>query len=155
MLLAPKQNKSVIAGGSISPKSSKEVHIWTTTWDFQQYGCATSRGSDQHAHTHSLTSPSNSPCLLSYWMNSIKFHFLKWRVDRLTCAYSCQNATLLEISCRSSYLKNWRCYRNVEVQCYGSYKRMLWSLKRSNYLKWRSDTAKGENLIKIKQTYFR
>ena len=31
--------------------------------------------------------------------------FLKRRVHKLTCAYSCQNATLLEISCRSSFLK--------------------------------------------------
>ena len=30
---------------------------------------------------------------------------LKRRVHRLTCAYSCQNATLLEISCRSLYFK--------------------------------------------------
>ena len=75
---------------------------------------------------------------------------LKRRVHRLTCAYSCQNATLLEISCRK--LKMWQAI--VEVQFYGSYERMLLSPMRSNKLKWRNDIVKGENLIKIKTKVF-
>ena len=53
---------------------------------------------------------------------------LKRRVHRLSCAYSCQSATLLEISCRSSYLKKLKRWQAiVEVQCYGSNERMLLS----------------------------
>ena len=38
LLLAQKQNKSVIARRSITLQDSKEVYIWATTWDFQQCG---------------------------------------------------------------------------------------------------------------------
>ena len=55
---------------------------------------------------------------------------LKRRVHRLTCAYSCQNVTLLEISCRSSILKTEE-IAIVEVQRYGSDERILVSPKRS------------------------
>ena len=57
---------------------------------------------------------------------------LKRRVHRLTCAYSCQNVTLLEISCRSSYFKKNEEITIVEVQRYGSDERNLVSPKRSN-----------------------
>ena len=47
----------------------------TRTWDFQQCGSSTSKGSDQPVHMHSLirafASRLNILGLFSYWQNSI------------------------------------------------------------------------------------
>ena len=61
--------------------------------------CATSKASDQPAHTRSLirafASRLNTLWVLSYWRVSK----LKRRPHRLVWVYTCQNATLLEITC--------------------------------------------------------
>ena len=68
--------------------------------------CATSKASDQPAHTRSLirgfASRLSILWLLSYWLNTIWSSKLKSRLHRLFRVYTCQNATLLEISCTGS-----------------------------------------------------
>ena len=69
--------------------------------------CATSKGSDQPAHTRSLigaiASRLNILWVLSYWPNITWSLYAKRRLHRLIWVYTCQNATLLEITCRGSY----------------------------------------------------
>ena len=65
--------------------------------------CATNKCSDQPAHTRSLIrafarSLTILP-VLSYWLNFI----WSWRLYRLVWAYTCQNATFLEISYCGSF----------------------------------------------------
>ena len=88
MLLAQKQNKSVIAGRSISLKSSKEVHILATTWDFQQCGkCDKQRLRSAWAYAQSDQSLEYS--MAGNLLNEQHLvSFLKRRVHRLTCAYT-------------------------------------------------------------------
>ena len=68
--------------------------------------CATSKASDQPAHTRSLTRgfPSclNILWVLRYWLNTILNFKLKRGLHRLVWVYTCQNVTLLEITCRGS-----------------------------------------------------
>ena len=63
--------------------------------------CATSKGSDQPAHTRILirafASSLNILWLLSYWPNIIWVSKLKRRLHQLVWVYTCQNATWLEI----------------------------------------------------------
>ena len=65
--------------------------------------CATSKGSDQPAHRRGLikafASRLNILLLLGYWLNSILVSMPKRRHHRLIWVYTCQNATLLEITC--------------------------------------------------------
>ena len=65
--------------------------------------CATSKVSDQPAHTRSLVrafaSRLNILWVLSYWLNISWGSKLKRRLHRLVWVYTCQNATLLEIIC--------------------------------------------------------
>ena len=69
--------------------------------------CATSKASDQPAHTRSLIRAFASHLsilwLLSYWLTQFGVSKLKRRLHRLVWVYICQNATLLEISCTGSY----------------------------------------------------
>ena len=68
--------------------------------------CATSKASNQPAHTHSLirafASHLNIVWVLSYWLNTFGVSKLKRRLQRLVWVYTCQNATLLEITCHGS-----------------------------------------------------
>ena len=68
--------------------------------------CTTSKGSDQPAHKRSLirafASCLNILWLLSYWLNIIWSSKLKRRLHRLIWVHSCQNATLLDITCHGS-----------------------------------------------------
>ena len=70
--------------------------------------CATSKGSDQPAHTRSLiraiASRLNILWVLSYWLNIIWSFKLKRGLYRLVWVYTCQNTTLSEITCRGSYV---------------------------------------------------
>ena len=70
--------------------------------------CATSKASDQPAHTRSLirvfACRLASLWLLSYWLNTFGVSKLKRRLQRLVWVYTCQNVKLLEISCRGSNL---------------------------------------------------
>ena len=70
--------------------------------------CATSKGSGQLAHTGSLirafASRLNILWLLSYWPTAFGVSKLKKRLHRLVRVYTCQNATLLEITCCGSIL---------------------------------------------------
>ena len=70
--------------------------------------CATSKDSDQSVHTRSLTrafaSYLNILWVLSYWLYTIWSFQLKRRLHRLVWVYTCQNATLLEITCHGSNL---------------------------------------------------
>ena len=81
---------------------------WAKTWDFNNFVCATSKASDQPAHTHSLirafASCLNILWVLSYWPNIIWISKLKRRLHRLVWDFTCQNATLLEITCHGSYI---------------------------------------------------
>ena len=62
--------------------------------------CATSKASDQPAHTRSLSRAFASR------LNILRVGVskLKMRLQRLVRVYTCQNATLLEISCTGSIL---------------------------------------------------
>ena len=77
---------------------------------FNNVVCATSKASDQPAHMRSLIRAFahrlNILWVLSYWAK------LERRLHRLVWVYSCQNATLLEITCRGSIMQlygkfNW------------------------------------------------
>ena len=72
-------------------------HIWAQHEISNNVVCATSNGSDRPAHTRSLirdfASHLNILWLLSYWPR---------RLHRLVWVYSCQNSSLLEITCRGS-----------------------------------------------------
>ena len=69
--------------------------------------CATSKGSDQPAHTRSLirafASRLNILWVLSNDWTSFGVSKLKRRLHRLAWVYTCQNTTLLEITCHGSY----------------------------------------------------
>ena len=72
--------------------------------------CATSKASDQPAHMRSLirvfASHLNILWLSIYWLNILcSFYALKG-LHRLVWVYTCQNATLLEITCRGSTYSN-------------------------------------------------
>ena len=73
--------------------------------------CATSKGSDQPAHTRRLTrafaSHLNILWLLSYWQNIIWSFKLKRKLHWLVWVYTCQNATLLETTSRHIYAAMW------------------------------------------------
>ena len=68
--------------------------------------CATSKDSDQPAHTRSLIRAfacrMNILWLLSYWPNMIWVFKLKRKLHRLVWVYTCQPVTLLETSCHGS-----------------------------------------------------
>ena len=70
---------------------------------------------------------------------------LKRRVHRLTCAYSCQNATLFEISCRSSYLT----FVKTEEMTGDSWSTVLRILQESVIV------TKEIKLIKIEKRYYK
>ena len=75
--------------------------------------CATSKASDQPAHTRSLIRAFASRLsilwLLSYWLNTINFGVSKHnrRLRRLVRVYTCQNVKLLEISFHGSIFQNY------------------------------------------------
>ena len=74
--------------------------------------CATSKASDQPVHMHSLirvfASPLNILWVQGYWLNIIWSLQLKRRLYRLILVYTCQNATLLEITCHGSNNFVWK-----------------------------------------------
>ena len=69
--------------------------------------CATSKASDQPAHTRSLirafASRLNVQRVLSYWLNIIWSFLAKRRLHMLVWVYTCQNTALLEITCHGPY----------------------------------------------------
>ena len=74
--------------------------------------CATSKASDQPAHTRSLIRAFASR-LSILWVLSLTWFGvskLKMRLHRLVWVYNCQNATLLEITCRGSKFYHFLCY---------------------------------------------
>ena len=70
--------------------------------------CVTRKASDQPAHTRSLiiafACHLNSLRVLSTDCTSFEVSKLKKRLHSLFRVYTCQNATLLEITCRSSFV---------------------------------------------------
>ena len=54
------------------------------------------------------------PAVLSYWLKSFGVSKLKRRLHRLVWVYTCQKATLLEITCRGSFMVK-------QLSSYGSY----------------------------------
>ena len=76
--------------------------------------CATSKGSDLPAQMRSpiraFPSRLNILWLLSCWPTAFRVSMLMRRLQRLIWVYSCQNATLLEIACRGSYV-----YTNIII----------------------------------------
>ena len=66
------------------------------TWDFQQCDTSNQRGSDQPAQS--------DQSLWQLFEYSHELPKLKMRLHRLIWVYSCQNATLLEITCCGSYI---------------------------------------------------
>ena len=86
-------------------------HNWGMAWDFQQCGMCDQqrlRPLVQPAHTRSLirafASRLISLWLLSYWLNIFGVSKLRRSLHRLVWVYTYQNATLLEITCHSSYV---------------------------------------------------
>ena len=75
-------------------------------WVYTCGMCGCSEGSDQPAHMGSLiwafASRLNILWVLSYWQTAFGVSMHKRRLHRLVCVYTCQNATLLEITCRGS-----------------------------------------------------
>ena len=74
--------------------------------------CATSKGSAQPAQTRSLIRAFarrlNILWVSSFWLNIMWNFYVQKRLHMLVWVYTCQNATLLEITCRGSninYLK--------------------------------------------------
>ena len=65
--------------------------------------CATSKGSDQPAHTRSLIRAFASR--LNILIKLLLEHKLKRRLHKLHGVHSCQNATLLQITCDDSFVK--------------------------------------------------
>ena len=82
---------------------SKLVTLWQ---NFLDPPIATHKGSNQPAHTRSLIRAFANRLrilwLLSYWSKSFGVSKLKRRLHRLAWVYTCQNATLLETTCRGS-----------------------------------------------------
>ena len=72
--------------------------------------CATSKGSDQPAHTRRLIRAFASRLTILWVLATDRRSFgvskLKRRPHRLVWVYTCQNATLLEITCHGSNVKN-------------------------------------------------
>ena len=71
--------------------------------------CATSKASDQPAHTHSLIRAFASRLNILMLLNSTDWTSfvvskLKKRLHRLVWVHTCQNATLLDITCHGSIL---------------------------------------------------
>ena len=79
--------------------------VWAVTWYFQHVVFATSKASNQPAHTRSLiggfAGPLNILGVLSYW-TSFGVSKLNSMLHRLVWVYTSQYATLLEITCRGS-----------------------------------------------------
>ena len=67
---------------------------------FNNVVCATSKASDQPAHTRSLIRAFASRLSILWSFGVFK---LKRRLQKLVWVYTCQNATLLEISCTGSF----------------------------------------------------
>ena len=70
--------------------------------------CATSKASDQPAHTRSLIRAFyeySATCRTSFGVSK-----LKRRLHRLVRVYTCQNATLLEITCRGSKYRKFHIF---------------------------------------------
>ena len=65
--------------------------------------CATSKASDPPAHTRSLIRAFASSLNILLTEHHLKFLSSKGGLHRLVCVYTCQNGTLLEITCRGSY----------------------------------------------------
>ena len=79
------------------------LHNLASAWDFQQFGmCDQQRLSLIRAFANRL----NILWVLSYWWTSFGVSKLKRSLHRLVWVYTCQNATLLEITCRGSFLFN-------------------------------------------------
>ena len=92
---------------------------------------ATSKASDQPAHTRSLirtfASRLNILWLLSYWLNTICCSLAK-HGTALFWVYTCQNTTLLEITCRGSFSNANSFWRHVR----GTYSLKLMYSRRYN-----------------------
>ena len=87
------------------------MYLWIEPWHeiSNNVVCAASKGSDQPAHTCSLirafVGHLNILWLLSYWPNIILRFKIKRRLHRLFWVCTCQNATLLETTCRGSIIQ--------------------------------------------------
>ena len=88
------------------------INIWAATWDFKQYGAC-----DQQ-RLRPACAVLSEPLLVTWIFydyyatdgTSFGVSKLKRRQHRIVWVYSCQNATLLEITCRGSFvLYVWRC----------------------------------------------
>ena len=68
--------------------------------------CATSKASDQPAHTRSLIRAFGSPLKDSMSVKLLTEHHLEFlrRLHRLVWGYTCQNATLLIFTCHGSII---------------------------------------------------
>ena len=68
--------------------------------------CGTSKASDQRSLIRAFASRLNILRILSYWPNIVGVSKLKRRLHRLVRVYTCQTATLFEMTCcGSSYRK--------------------------------------------------
>ena len=91
-------------------------HKCAVTWDYHEITnnvvCATCKGSDQPAHTRRLIRTFACRLIiilvLSYWSNVIRFSKLNRRLHRFVWVNTCQNGTLLEITCHGSNIPDYR-----------------------------------------------
>ena len=89
-------------------ETSKTRSIWAVKGDYQHCGMYDQQSLRSACVTRSLirafASGLNILWVLSYWLNIIGVSKPKGRLQRLVWVYTCQNATLLEITCRGSYM---------------------------------------------------
>ena len=89
---------------------SKTVSLVIEPWHeiSNKLVCATNKASDQPANTRRLIRAFASRLhilgMWSYWLNIIGVSKLKRWLHRLVRVYTCQHATMLEISCRGSFV---------------------------------------------------
>ena len=91
--------------------------------------CATSKDSDQPAHTRSLIRAIACRLsilwVLSYWLNIVWSFKLTRRLHRVVWVYTCQNATLLEITCHGSFTQREDVYGCSDSSSFAGY---IWGL---------------------------
>ena len=104
-------------------------------------GSATSKGSDQPAHMPSLIRAFacrlNILLLVSYWRTSFGGSKLNRRLHRLICVYTCQNATLFEITCRGSFQIEFEIpsiKKELNIKCFLSAEFQKWNLRNDSSL---------------------
>ena len=155
LLLAPQQNKSVIACRSISIKSIKEVHIrMNHNMRFPKMWYVRYAKAQNSLRTCTLWSePLLIALIFDAWKATTTFRvsILKGRSTDSPASF---NVKMAYMYYRKSHIANWRGdMRESKLQCYGSEVRMLLSQNRSNWIKWINNITKRRKKMKKKLEY--